>query len=73
MPGTRITDQQVCLYMKIRKNNTQQLAAAKSGISERSARSIESSVTLPSQRSRRYWRSRPDPFAEVWEAVAQLV
>ena len=28
MPGTRITDQQVNLYMKIRKNNTQQLAAA---------------------------------------------
>jgi hypothetical protein len=53
--------------MKIRKHNTQQLAAAKSGISERSARRIESSVTLPSQRSRRYWRSRPDPFAGVWD------
>lgn len=53
--------------MKIRKNTTQQLAAAKSGISERSARRIESSVTLPSQNPRRYWRSRPDPFAQVWE------
>ena len=67
MPGTRITDQQVSLYMKIRKNNTQQLAAAKSGISERSARRIENAVTLPSQNLRRYWRSRPDPFAEVWD------
>jgi hypothetical protein len=67
VPGIRITDQQVSLYMKIRKNNTQQLAAAKSGISERSARRIESSVALPSQKSRRYWRSRPDPFAEVWD------
>ena len=67
MPGTRITNQQVCLYMKIRKNKTQELAAAKTGISERSARRIESSVTLPSQKSRRYWRSRIDPFAEVWE------
>ena len=54
--------------MKIRKNNTQQLAAAKSGISERSARRIENAVTLPSQHPRRYWRSRPDPFAEVWDA-----
>ena len=53
--------------MKIRKNNTQQLAAAKSSISERSARRIESSVTLPSQNPRRYWRSRPDPFAQVWD------
>jgi hypothetical protein len=67
VPGTRITDQQVSLYMKIRKNNTQQLAAAKSGISERSARRIEGSVTLPSQNPRRYWRSRVDPFADVWD------
>ena len=54
--------------MKIRKNNTQELAAAKAGISERSARRIESSITLPSQNPRRYWRSRVDPFAEVWES-----
>lgn len=32
---------------EIRKNNTQQLAAAKSGISKRSARRVENSVTLP--------------------------
>ena len=52
--------------MKIRKNKSQELAAAKTGISERSARRIESSVTLPSQNPRRYWRSRPDPFVQVW-------
>jgi hypothetical protein len=68
VPGTRITDQQVCLYMKIRKNKSQVLAAARTGISERSARRIESSVALPSQNRRRYWRSRIDPFAEVWES-----
>ena len=54
--------------MKIRKSNSQQLAAAKAGISERSARRIESSVTLPSQNVRRYWRSRIDPFAQVWDS-----
>ena len=54
--------------MKIRKNKSQVLAAAKTGISERSARRIESSMTLPSQNPRRYWRSRPDPFAGVWDA-----
>ena len=67
MSGTRITDQQVCLYMKIRKKKSQALAAAKAGISERSARRIDSSVTLPSQNPRRYWRSRVDPFAQVWD------
>ena len=33
------------------------------------ARAVSSSaVTLPSQNPRRYWRSRPDPFAEVWDS-----
>ena len=74
MSGTRITDQQVCLYMKIRKNKSQGLAAAKAGISERSARRIESAVTLPSQNPRRYWRSRADPFALVWDTeIAPLL
>jgi hypothetical protein len=54
--------------MNKRKSKTQELAAAKAGISERSARRIESSVTLPSQNPRRYWRSRPDPFAGVWDS-----
>jgi hypothetical protein len=53
--------------MKIRKNKSQARAAAKAGISERSARRIDSSVTLPSQNPRRYWRSRADPFAQVWD------
>ncbi|MGU7776404.1 IS21 family transposase [Burkholderia sp. MR1-5-21] len=68
MSGTRITDQQVRLYMSKRKLHTQEVAAAKSGISVRSARRIEHDATLPSQKTRRYWRSRPDPFAAVWDA-----
>lgn len=53
--------------MKNRKSKTQELAAAKAGISERSARRIENSSALPSQNPRRHWRSRPDPFAAVWD------
>jgi hypothetical protein len=55
--------------MKHRKDNLQELAAAKAGISERSAQRIESSATvsLPSQTPRRYWRARPDPFVDVWD------
>ncbi len=41
MPGTHITDQQVRLYLNIRKTKSQALAAAKAGISERSARRID--------------------------------
>ena len=68
MSGTHITDQQVRLYMNHRKYHTQELAAAKSGMSERTARRVEHDAGLPSQRPRRYWRSRPDPFADVWES-----
>jgi len=37
----------------IRKNKSQVLAAARAGISERSARRIDSAATLPSQHPRR--------------------
>ena len=53
--------------MNIRKSKSQALAAARTGISERSARRIERAVRLPSQNPRRYWRSRADPFAQVWD------
>ena len=33
-------------------------------MSERTARRLEGKGTLPSQHPRRYWRSRPDPFAD---------
>jgi hypothetical protein len=68
VPGTVITDHQVCLYMKHRKDKSQELAAAKAGFSERSARRIDEAVKLPSQSPRRYWRSRADPFVDVWDA-----
>ena len=54
--------------MNIRKNKSQALAAAKAGIGERSARRIQRSATLPSQNPRRYWRSRADPFVDVWDS-----
>ena len=53
--------------MNHRKNKSQDLAAAKAGISARSARRINAAVVLPSQTPRRYWRSRVDPFIDVWD------
>ncbi|MHB8144149.1 MAG: hypothetical protein ACYDG8_07990, partial [Vulcanimicrobiaceae bacterium] len=41
---------------------TQAAAAAKAGVSERSARRIESLESLPSQRPPRRWRTRQDPL-----------
>ena len=53
---------------------TQAAAAARSGFSERTGRRIGTDPVLPSQRDRtRRYRTRQDPFAEVWreELVAR--
>ncbi|KUY87054.1 integrase [Burkholderia territorii] len=68
MPGTHITDHQVRLYMSKRKHHSQETAAAMAGMSTRTARRVERSGQLPSQRAERDWRTRSDPFAEVWES-----
>jgi transposase InsO family protein len=68
MPGKKITDHQVLKYKEHRRTRTQAGAAAKAAISERSARRIDRSQTLPSQQARRSWRTRQDPLAEVWDA-----
>ena len=49
MSGTRITDQQVRIYMNNRKHHPQKLAAANSGMSERTARRVEHKAGLPTQ------------------------
>src|SRR3546814_7660675 len=48
MPGHHISDQQVFLFMTHRRQDTQAVAAAKAGISERSARSEEHTSELQS-------------------------
>lgn len=68
MPGKRITDHQVHRYSQERRRHPQAVAAAKAGISERSARRIEQAAGLPSQRPSRSWRTRTDPLALVWDA-----
>ena len=53
MPGKRITDHQVHTYKQHRNKFSQVASAAKTGISERSARRIEQAPSLPSQRPKR--------------------
>lgn len=67
MPGKRITDQQIRLYMNERKEGRSQIAsAAKAAISERTARRIDTGELSTEVAPRRYWRTRKDPLEEVW-------
>jgi len=68
MPGRRINRTQVARYMEHRKELEQDVAAAKVGISVRSARRIERAGGLPSQQEARGWRTRADPLERWWEA-----
>lgn len=68
MSGKHITDQQVRLYMTHRANHPQITAAAKAGISERSARRIDQQDHQPAKNSRQ-WRTRTDPLSLVWDDV----
>lgn len=67
MSGCHISDRQVWRYMDERKAGaTQAVAAAKAGISESTGRRIERGRPLASQRPIRQYRTRVDPFQEVW-------
>ena len=75
MPGKHITTQQIRLYMTHRKQgDTQALASAKAGLSERTGRRIDAGKPIPGAPRERHWRTRKDPFADVWdsEVVARL-
>ncbi|MBV9229603.1 MAG: IS21 family transposase [Chloroflexi bacterium] len=66
-------DAEVMLYMRERhKGTTQQVAAARSGMSERTARRYEHAGKLPSQlKQPRTWRTRENPFAQDWDWVVE--
>ena len=69
MSGKRTTTQQVKLYMTHRKKgDSQALAAAKAGVSERTGRRVETDVHSRAVKRPRPWRTRKDPFADVWDS-----
>jgi hypothetical protein len=66
--GNPINSEQVKLYMKERKaGNSQETAAAKAGICERSGRRIEKGDLQLGSKRTRDWRTRTDPFGDVWK------
>lgn len=66
-----VTDQQVRRLLSLmQKKKTLAQAAAEAGMDEKTARKWRDSDKLPSQcRQPRTYRTRPDPFAEVWDEV----
>ncbi len=75
MSGSRITMQQVRFYMSNRKQGqTPEQASAKAGVSQRSGRLIDSGRIGVLETKGRDWRTRKDPFAEVWDSeVVELL
>jgi hypothetical protein len=58
------------LFMLKQKEESLGAAAAKAGIDEKTARKYLRLGRLPSQvKAPHDWRTRPDPFADVWEEV----
>ncbi len=70
-----VTDKQVRLLMSlINKGMPQVTAAAKAGMSERTARKYVRCGSMPSAlKAPRTWRTRPDPFGEVWPEIETLL
>ena len=68
-----VTDIQVRRLKKLSKTeNTKELAAAKAGMDTKTARRYLADGRLPSeQKTERIWRTRKDPFEEVWEDLQQ--
>jgi len=67
------TDKQVRKLMKLnQKEKRIGIAAAKAGMSENTARKYLRLGKLPSQcKGVRTWRTREDPFKEVWEVIKE--
>ena len=54
----------------LNEEQTLSLASAKSGMDEKTARKYRCLGKVPSEVSKEHsWRTREDPFAEIWEEV----
>ena len=52
----------------------QEVAASKAGMDVKTARKYQAAAKLPSElQGERNWRTRPDPFAGVWEQIREQI
>lgn len=70
-----IRDHQVkLLRTTMAKHKNQRIAAAKSGMSERSARKYLKTESLPSElKKERHWRTRSNTFEPVWDKIESML
>jgi hypothetical protein len=70
-----VTDEQVRRLRKLSKREkNQEVAAAKAGMAAKTARDYLRDPRLPSERKEdRNWRTRSDPFTEVWDEVREQI
>ena len=70
-----VTDNQVRRLMKlVQTEKTKVLASAKAGMDPKTARKYLRTGRLPSQvRQEHTWKTRQDPFEEVWDDVEHLL
>lgn len=66
-----VTDEQVRRLKKLMNSErTKEIAAMKAGMDVKTARQYRRSKSLPSEMKRdRNWRTRQDPFSEIWDEV----
>ena len=70
-----VTDEQVRRLRKLSNTEkNQEIAASKAGMDPTTARRYLGLERLPSElKKERSWRTRDDPFGEVWDAVQQQI
>jgi len=70
MPGNHITNRQVARYMNARKiGRNQTMSADSADISVRTARRLDGAGRAA--KAPRAYRTRPDPFADIWSAEVE--
>src|SRR6516164_1278287 len=70
-----VTDHQVRRLKKLSNSEqNQEVAASKAGMDPKTARKYLALNLLPSElKEERHWRTREDPFGDVWEQVRQQI
>lgn len=70
-----VTDHQVRRLRKLSNTEqNQEIAASKAGMDPKTARKYLALNLLPSEvKKERHWRTRDDPFSEVWDQVRQQI
>lgn len=70
-----VTDEQIRrLFMLVNKENSLSTAAAKAGMTAKTALKYRKSRELPSQTKQPHdWRTRPDPFLNEWPQIVEML